>query len=117
MGMTMTERHVGDVTLLALHGRLVLDDGDEQLRGRMNELVAQARLKIVLDLEDVTYIDSSGLGVMVAKFVSVRRKGGDVKLLHLTPRSYRIMDITGLLGVFQAFESETDAVSSFSHGH
>jgi anti-sigma B factor antagonist len=112
--MTLLERQVGDVTVLELEGRLVYDEGDEQLRSRINELVARGRLKIVLDLRGVTYIDSCGLGSIVGKFVSVRRKGGDVKLLNLSPRSHRVIDISGLLRVFETFESEADAVTSFA---
>jgi anti-sigma B factor antagonist len=111
--MTLLERQVGDVTVLELTGRLVYDEGDEELRSRVNELVAQGRVKIVLDLRGVTYIDSCGLGSIVGKFVSVRRKGGDVKLLNLSPRSHRVIDISGLLSVFETFESESEAVSSF----
>jgi anti-sigma B factor antagonist len=112
--MTLLERQVGDVTVLELKGRLVYDEGDEELRSRINELVAKGRLKILLDLRGVTYIDSCGLGSIVGKFVSVRRKGGDVKLLNLSPRSHRVIDISGLLSVFETFESEADAVTSFS---
>jgi anti-sigma B factor antagonist len=111
--MTLLERQVGDVTVLELTGRLVYDEGDEELRSRVNELVAKGRVKIVLDLRGVTYIDSCGLGSIVGKFVSVRRKGGDVKLLNLSPRSHRVIDISGLLRVFETFESESEAVSSF----
>ena len=111
--MTLTERRVGDVTLLALHGRLVYDDGDAVLRGRMLELMAAGRLKVVLDLHDVTAVDSCGVGELVARLVSVRHKGGDVKLLHLSSRSHRVMEISHLLEVFESFESETDAIARF----
>jgi anti-anti-sigma factor len=112
--MTLIERRVDDVTLLDLTGRLVYDEGDSVLRERVNDLVAQGRLKIVVNLQDVTYIDSCGVGVLIAKFVSVRKKGGDVKLLHLSSRSHRVIDICGLLNVFETFESEAEAVTSFS---
>lgn len=112
--MTLTERRAGDVTLLDLTGRLVLEDGDAVLRERVNALLAEGRLKIVINLRDVTYIDSCGVGVLIAKFVSARRKGGDVRLLHLTPRSHHVMEITRLLDVFQIFASEEDAVRSFA---
>ncbi len=114
--MKLNERAVGDVTLLELGGRLVLDDGDTLLRDRVNDLVSRGRLKIVVDLRDVTYIDSCGLGVLIAKLVSVRNKGGDLRLLHLSPRSHRIFEICKLESVFDAFESEADAVASFSGG-
>ncbi len=116
MAMTMTERWVGDVTILDLKGRLVLDEGDAVLRARVNGLIDQLRLKIVINMQDVTYVDSCGVGALVEKYVSLRRQGGDLKLLHLTPRSQRILEITGLLHVFEAYDTEPDAVASFAAG-
>jgi anti-anti-sigma factor len=112
--MTLAERAVGDVSLLDLGGRLVLDDGDGLLRDRVNDLAARGRVKIVVNLRDVTYIDSCGLGVLIAKLVSVRNKGGDLKLLHLSPRSHRVFAICKLENVFEAFDAESDAIASFS---
>jgi len=112
--MTLTERQVGEVTLLELKGRLVFDDGEKALRTRVNDLVEQGRVKLVINLSNVTYIDSCGVGVLIAKFVSVRRHGGDVKLLELSPRSRHVMAICGLLDVFETFDSETSAVASFA---
>jgi len=114
MAMTITERRVGDVTVLRLGGRIVFGDGASELRARLNDLLDEARLRFLLDLRDVTYIDSFGVGVIAAKFVSVRRKGGDMKLLRLSPRSQRVMTISGLLKIFQSFESEEDGVRSFA---
>lgn len=115
--MTLTEREVDDVTILDLKGRLVLDDGDLMFRDRINALVAKGRKKFVVCLRDVTYIDSCGIGVLIAKLVSVRNKGGDLKLVHLSPRSHRVFDICRLDNVFEAFESEEEAVASFSPGN
>jgi anti-sigma B factor antagonist len=112
--MTVVERRIGDVTVLDLKGRLVFDDGDAALRTRINDLVAEGRLQILLNLRDVTYVDSCGIGVLVAKFVSLRRKGGDLRLMNITPRSQRLMEITKLLGVFRIFDSEAEAIASFS---
>jgi anti-sigma B factor antagonist len=114
--MTLSEREVGDVTILELKGRLVLDDGDLDFRDRVNGLVAKGRKKLVVTLRDVTYIDSCGIGVLIAKLVSVRNKGGDMKLVQLSPRSHRVFDICRLDNVFEVFESENDAVASFSTG-
>jgi anti-sigma B factor antagonist len=113
--MTLRERRVGDVSILDLKGRLVLDDGDDLLRDRINDLVNEGRLKIVVNLHDVTYVDSCGVGVLIAKYVSVRKKGGDVKLLNLTSRSQRLMEISKLLTVFETFDSEDRALASFIH--
>lgn len=112
--MTLTESRVGDVTLLTLDGRLVYQDGDVLLRARVNALMAEGRLKIVLNLRDVNFIDSCGVGELVSRLVSVRQKGGDVRLLHLSPRSHRVMQISQLLGIFHTFDSEAAAVASFS---
>lgn len=111
--MKLTERHVGDVALLDLNGRLVLDDGEAMLRDRVNDLVGRGSLHIVVNLRDVNYIDSCGLGVLIAKLVSVRQKGGDLKLLNVSPRSHRVFEICKLENVFDAFDSESDAVASF----
>lgn len=106
------ERNVDEVTVLDLQGRLVLDE-TEHFRRRVDDLVQKDRLKVLLNLKDVTYIDSAGVGMMVGKYLSLRRKGGDVKLLHLSPRSHRVMTITKLLTVFEAFDSEDQAIASF----
>jgi anti-anti-sigma factor len=111
--MTLSERRIGDVTILDLKGRLVLEDGDAVLRTRVNELLEQGRTQIVLNLKDVTYIDSCGVGVLIAKLVSMRNKGGDLRLLNLTERSHRLMEISQLLNVFGIYESEPEAVNSF----
>ena len=112
--MRLTEASVGDVTVIRLVGRLVLDDGDTGLRDVVNDVVARGRTRIVIDLGDVTYIDSCGLGVLIAKLVSVRNKGGDLKLARVSPRSHRLLEICKLEGIFQTYESEADAVASFT---
>ena len=112
--MKLTERPAGDVTVLELNGRLVLEDGDTMLRDRVNDLIARDRLKVVVNLKDVNYIDSCGIGVLIAKLVSLRNKGGDLKLVHLSPRSYRVLEICKLEEVFECYESENAAVASFS---
>ena len=110
--MKITQHTVGDVAVLSLKGRIVTEDSDA-LRSAIDALIQQGRLKLLLDLQDVTYIDSSGLGLLVSKYVSVRRRGGDVKLLHLTARSTHLLDITHLTQVFESFDSEGDAVRAF----
>jgi anti-sigma B factor antagonist len=112
--MTVVERRLGNVTVLDLKGRLVFDDGDSVLRERINELVDQGRLNLVVNLGDVTYIDSCGIGVLVAKYVSLRRKGGDLRFVRVTPRSQRVMEITKLMDIFRIYDTEADAVASFS---
>lgn len=113
----ITERQSGDVTILDLHGRLVLDDGDTSCVERIDALVRQNRVRIVLNLEDVTYIDSAGVGLIVSKYVSLRKRGGDLKLLRLSHRVRRVISIARLLAVFEAFESEDLAIKSFDSLH
>jgi anti-anti-sigma factor len=112
--MTITERRIGDVTLLQVAGRVVFGDGAPELRAHINDLLDEARLKFLLDLRGVTYIDSFGVGVIAAKYVSVRRKAGDMKLLRLSPRTHRVMRISGLLKIFESFESEEEGLRSFA---
>ncbi len=114
MPTKITERRIGDVTILQVSGHVILGDGAPELRARMNDLIDEAHLRFLLDLRGVTYIDSFGVGVIAAKYVSVRRKGGDVKLLRLSPRSHRVMRISGLLKIFETFDSEEDALNSFA---
>jgi anti-sigma B factor antagonist len=112
--MTITERRVGDVTLLQLKGRLVFGDGAALLRSHLNDLLDQARLNFLLDLHEVTYVDSFGVGVLAAKYVSIRRKGGDLKFLNLSVRSHHVMAVSGLIRIFESFESEEEALRSFT---
>ena len=112
--MTVVERRLGDVTVLDLEGRLVFDEGDSVLRDHIDSLVDQGRMNIVVNLQQVTYVDSCGIGVLVAKYVSLRRKGGDLRFVHVTPRSQRLMEITKLMSVFRIYQSEAEAVASFS---
>jgi anti-sigma B factor antagonist len=112
--MTLKERRVGDVTILELKGRLVLDDGNDELREKIERLADEERVNLIVNLKDVTYIDSCGVGLLIAKYVSFRRKSGDVKLLNLTRRSHHLMEISKLLDVFETFESEEKALASFT---
>jgi anti-sigma B factor antagonist len=111
--MRIVERSVADVTILELQGRLVLDEGDIPLRDCVNRLVEQGRVKIVIDMRNVTRLDSAGIGMLVSKYLTAYRKGGSVKLLHLTTRGDHLMDITKLSTVFETFESENEAIRSF----
>jgi anti-anti-sigma factor len=111
--MTIEEHRFGDVTLLHIAGRIVFGDGAQQLREYINNLIDQARLKFLLDLREVTYIDSFGVGVIAAKYVSVTRKGGNLKLVHPSARSHRVMKISGLMRIFECFETAEEGVRSF----
>jgi anti-sigma B factor antagonist len=111
--MQIHEREVTEVTILDLHGKLTLGEGDELLRDKINSLVHQGRRKIVLNLAEVPYIDSAGLGEIVRTYTTVQRQGGSLKLLNLTKRIQDLLAITKLLTVFETFESEKEAVKSF----
>ena len=114
--MQITERSVGDVTILELEGRLVLNEGDIVLRTCVNRLVEEGRVKIVLDMRNVTRLDSAGIGMLVAKYLTAYRKGGTIKFLHMTIRGDHLMHVTKLFTVFEIFESEDEAVRSFEPG-
>lgn len=107
----------GAVDVLRLSGRLVLEDGDSVFRDAVNGLLERNRIYLVVDLAEVTQIDSAGIGVLVGRFLSARRRGGDVKLAHLTSRSHRVMTITQLLNVFDCFDSVDEAVGSYAIAH
>ena len=112
--LQIEERHTGDVTVLALSGEMLVDDGDLALRQRIHELLDQGQAKILVDLAGVTHIDSANVGMLVAKQKTVRERGGDVKLMHLTDRSQRLLALMKLASVFEVFENEDEAVRSFS---
>ena len=112
--MQIEQRAVGDVVVLDLKGRVTLGEGDELLKDKVNSLLQQSQKKIVLNLAEVPYIDSAGLGEIVRTYTTVSRQGGSLKLLNLTKRITDLLSITKLLTVFETFESENDAVRSFS---
>jgi anti-sigma B factor antagonist len=112
--MQIDERMVGDVVVLDVRGRVLLGEGDEILKDKVNSLLNQGNKKIVLNLADVPYIDSAGLGEIVRTFTTVSRQGGSLKLLNLTKRITDLLSITKLLTVFETYDSEQEAVQSFS---
>jgi anti-sigma B factor antagonist len=112
--MQIDERSVGDVVVIDVKGKVTLGQGDEMLKDKVNSLVNQGHKKLVLNLAEVPYIDSAGLGEIVRAYTTVSRQGGSLKLLNLTKRITDLLSITKLLTVFETFESEGDAVRSFS---
>lgn len=105
-------RRLDDVTILDVSGRITLGEGTVTLREALQKLVDAGERKFVMNLEDVDYIDSAGLGELVTAFTVVRAHGGQLKLLKLTHRIHDLLQITKLLTVFDAFESETEAIKS-----
>src|SRR6201989_2270951 len=112
--MQIQERTVGDVVVLDLKGKITLGEGDELLKDKVNSLINQGQKKLVLNLADVPYIDSAGLGEIVRTYTTVSRQGGNLKLLSLTKRITDLLAITKLLTVFETFESEQEAVKSLA---
>ena len=112
--MQISERKSGDVVIVEVSGKITLGEGDELLKDKVNSLVNQGHRKIVLNLAGVPYIDSAGLGEVVRTYTTVSRQGGSLKLLNLTTRITDLLSITKLLTVFETFDSESDAVRSFS---
>ena len=115
--ITISERRIGDVTILDLHGRLVFDEGDTSCAERIDRLIRQGRIQILVNLQDVNYIDSAGVGALVSKYVTLRRRDGNLKLLCLSERVRHVISIAQLLGVLESFESEELAVRSFAPAH
>ncbi len=111
--MQIEERVVGDVTILDLKGKITLGEGDEALKDKINSLVHHNRRRILLNLGDVPYVDSAGLGEIVRTYTTVSRQGGQLKLVNLTKRITDLLSITKLLTVFETFDSEADALKSF----
>jgi anti-sigma B factor antagonist len=112
--MDIAERTVSDVTVLDLKGKMTLGEGDELLKDKINSLLANGKKKLVLNLEGVPYIDSAGLGEIVRTYTTVSRQGGSLKLLNLTKRIEDLLSITKLLTVFETFDTEAEAIKSFS---
>ncbi len=112
--MEIAERKVSDVTILDLSGKMTLGEGDEMLKQSINNLLAAGVKKLVLNLENVPYIDSAGLGEVVRTHTTVSRQGGSLKLLNLTKRIEDLLSITKLLTVFDTYDSEAEAIKSFS---
>ena len=112
--MQIEERVVNNVTILDLKGKITLNEGDEVLKDKINSLILQNRKRILLNLADVPYIDSAGLGEIVRTYTTVSRQGGQLKLVNLTKRITDLLMITKLLTVFETFDVEQDALKSFS---
>ena len=113
MDIRIVERPIDGVTVLDIVGKLVMDRSAQHLKDKINSLISQERTHIVLDLKDVPYIDSSGLGELVASYGSVMKTGGALKLLNVTSRNHDLLAITRLVTVFESFDSEAEAVRSF----
>lgn len=112
--MTIEERPTGDVMILDLKGKLTIGDGDELLKDKINSLVQQGHTKLILNLAEVPYIDSGGLGQVVRTYTTVKQHNGSLKLMNVTKRIEDLLAITKLLTVFDVFETEQEALQSFA---
>src|SRR5205085_9088951 len=104
--MRMTQRGLAGVIILDLEGRLVLGDGEQEFRDKVDELMNQGHLQILVNMNGITYIDSAGVGAIVWKYITLVRKGGMLKLLHLKTRAHTVLSITKLLTVLEVYETE-----------
>jgi anti-sigma B factor antagonist len=114
VSMKVTTRQVDGVTILDLSGRITLGEGSVQLRDAVRDLLAKGQKQILLNLGDVNYIDSSGIGELVSAFTTVHNQGGDLKLLNLTKKVHDLLQITKLYTVFDIKDDEASAIASFA---
>ena len=113
MDIKIEERAVGHVTILNIVGRLTIDEAAQHLKQDIEALISRHRFYVVLNLAQVPYIDSGGLGQLVASFGTVKKAGGAMKLLNVNTRNHDLLVITRLVTVFESFDSEAEAVRSF----
>jgi len=111
--MKATNRQVEGVAVVDMSGRITLGEGSVVLRDTIRDLIGKGQKKILLNLGDVTYIDSSGIGELVSAFTAVRREGGELKLLNLTKKAHDLLQITKLYTVFDIKDDEATAIKAF----
>ena len=115
MSMKASTRQIDGITIVDLSGRITLGEGSVVLRDTIKDLLGKGQKKILLNLGDVSYIDSSGIGELVSAFTSVRNQGGELKLLHLTKKVHDLLQITKLYTVFDVKDDEAGAIAAFGH--
>ena len=111
--MTLNTRETGGVTIVDIGGRITVQEGAEPFRDLARQLLEHGHAKIVLNMKDVPYIDSTALGEIIRTYTSATRQNGSIKLLNVSAHVHQLLVITSLLSVFDLFESEDDAVKSF----
>ena len=111
--LNITERQAGDITILDMNGKVTIGEGSVALRTTIRRLLGEGKKKILLNLAGVGYVDSSGIGELVSSFTAVNKEGGSLKLLNLTQKIQDLLAITKLLTVFDVYDSEADALSSY----
>src|SRR5579872_3330226 len=113
MSLTITEKEVSGVTVLDLSGRITLGEGSAELRAKLKDLLKEGKTRLVLNLADVSYIDSAGLGTLVAGYTSAQSQGARLKLANLTSRFTETLNITKLVTVFEVYNTVAEAILSF----
>jgi len=113
MSMKFTSREVDGVTVLDLHGKIVLGEGSVTIRDAVRDVLAKGSNKILLNLADINYIDSSGIGELVSALTAVKNAGGSLKLLQLTKKVKDLLQITKLYTVFDIYDEEAEAIASY----
>ena len=111
--LNISERQAGDVTVLDLGGKITIGEGSVSLRGAIRHLIEEGKKKILLNLNNVGYVDSSGIGELVSSFTTINREGGQLKLLNLSGKIRDLMVITKLHTVFDVYDDEATALNSF----
>ena len=111
--LEVKERQAGDVTILDMKGAVRIGEGSIELRDSIRRLAGEGKKKVLLNLAGVNYVDSSGIGELIANYTTISRQGGQLKLLNLTDRIQNLLVITKLLTVFDAFDNEAEALKSF----
>jgi anti-sigma B factor antagonist len=112
--MDIKEKVVDGVSVLDLSGKIVLGEGDSQVRDRVKDLLADGQRRILLDLGNINYIDSAGLGALISSYTTTKREGGQLKLVNLTKRIQDLLSITKLITVFDTYDDEKEALASFN---
>jgi anti-sigma B factor antagonist len=113
--MQIAEREVGAVTILDLSGKITLGEGDTLLRDKLHSLLHRSKKSVLLNLGDISYVDSAGLGALVGAYTTVTREGGSLKLVNVTKKLQDLLSITKLLTVFESFDSEDEALRSYKN--
>jgi anti-sigma B factor antagonist len=111
--MNIAERQVGDITIIDLQGNILYEDGDSELRDAVARAIGAGRMKLILNMAEVPYVDSAGLSELVRSFVKFNNRGGKLRLLDVTRKVQDLLTISKLLTVFETFDSEAEALKSF----
>jgi anti-sigma B factor antagonist len=115
--LNVTQRMANGVAILELHGRLVFEDGDERLRSAVNDLIVAGQLAVLIDLHDVSYMDSAGIGAVVEAFLRLTHRGGQCRILRPSKCVQRVLDITRLSTVIDTFTDEAAALRTYDRVH